>query len=142
MLKWAIENPELSSYLADSGDMLSHLALNGMFIDEECNREVLMNCHVKAHQMFNQYIDSLEAALGVAEDEDARNDYLVNMSYPVDLMQEKFKETLRANLMDNALFSKPEDYTSTCDPMWWTLRILDGWVCACVLNKQLPFEVE
>lgn len=142
MLRWAMDHPALAAYLADSADMVGYLALKGVFLNEEYNRGVLMNCHVKAHDLFNEYIDTLEAALGLADDDDAKNDYLVNMSYPVDLMEKTFETLMSKYEIGDAVVPSPDDYTSTCDPQWWTFRTIDGYIKSCEIVGLKPFCLE
>ena len=98
-LRWAMENPELAAFESDCFEMLSHLALNGTFIDATTNKDILFDLHKLGQKLFNTAVDALEKESGVT-DYAAASQMLVDVTYSEDSLRKAFYDTVYASQLE------------------------------------------
>ena len=149
-LRWAMENPELAAFESDCFEMLSHLALNGTFIDATTNKDILFDLHKLGQKLFNTAVDALEKESGVT-DYSVASQMLVDVTYSEDSLRKAFYDTVYASQLEegsllarkaqiNFSANEPDDLKVICDPQWWTCRVLDWWQRINALYKTPAFE--
>jgi hypothetical protein len=149
-LKWAMENPELAAFESDAFEMLSYLALKGIFIDGATNKDVLFDMHKLGQKLFNTAVDALEKDSGVT-DYSVASQMLVDVAYSEDSLRNAFYNTVHdSQLEEGSMLARkaqinfstkaPDDLKAICDPQWWTFRVLDWWMRINELYKTPAFE--